>query len=171
LYLVTAQGSAGYIWLAKSIDDGVSWSTANILGSGNAWGDWDPFIAKLPNGNLLITWCPTLGSDAQQIKSATSADDGVNWSSAIDLTSGHFGSNEWWDYWPQVLVDGDKVQIYYTTEHNSNGLEKTGGNIWMFEYGEFVAKTDGIANSSNAPGKSLTEALNDIIARIETLEP
>lgn len=132
LYVVTAKGASGEIWMAKSTDAGASWATSKIAGSEAAWNDWDSFISRLPNNNLGVVWAPNVGSDGQQLKAITSSDNWSTWTDSVDLTNGMSGTEEWWDYWPQILIKETRAMIFYTSERKSDAPEFNGGNIWFF---------------------------------------
>ena len=134
LFVVTAKGPDGEIWLAKSSNSGSSWTSAKIGGSETSWNDWDPFIARLPNNDLGVVWAPNIGSDGQQLKCMVSSDEGDTWSSPINLTEGKEGAEEWWDYWPQILTvqSTPRLMIFFTSERNASTPEFNGGNIWIF---------------------------------------
>lgn len=134
IYVITVDGPNGEVWLAKSTNSGVDWTAIKIGGTEGSWSDWDPFIARLPNGDLGVVWAPNVGSDGQQLKVMTSSDDGGTWTTPIDFTDGQSGSEEWWDYWPQILVVGNtpRVTIFFTSERSATAPEFNGGNIWLF---------------------------------------
>jgi hypothetical protein len=135
IYVVSSLGASGEIHLATSVDDGDTWTPAGyVCGSQSAWTDWDPVIAKLPSGKLMIVWAPNVGSDGQQLRAVFSVDDGVNWSADDLLTMGYNAEEEWWDYWPQVVIDDSAFFIYYTSEKDYLGKEKVGADIWRIRY-------------------------------------
>lgn len=156
LYVATSEGAVGKIWLAKSTD-GNTWAKAHVLGSEVAWGDWDPFVFRTIQGLLIMTWAPGVGSDGQQIKISYSTDDGSTWTSPVDLTTGKSGSEEWWDYWPEIIQYSDSTSIIYTSEKSASSDTSNGGNIWHIP----VPRTDPFA--SRFTGKFKPGAARDIL--------
>ena len=131
LYVVEVEGAEGKVYFDKSTDEGSSWTKTHVLGSEVAWGDWDPYIARIPDGRLALVWAPNVDSDGQQLKISYSSDNGTTWSTAENLTTGKSGSEEWWDYWPQILTYSDSVAIFYTSEKDGITDTFNGGNIWQ----------------------------------------
>jgi len=166
IYLVTSEGAQGKIYLSTSMDDGFSWSKAHILGSGSAWGDWDPFIAKTFSGNLAVVWAPNVGSAGQQLRISYSTDDGVVWSTPEILTTG----SEWWDYWPQIVTHGGNTGIFYTSE-KSDVNPVLNGNIWqmLIQAPAYLGESDtntpfgdvSMLTDANLAGSEITETANE----------
>ena len=79
-------------------------------------------------------WAPNVGSDGQQLKAMSSSNDGTTWTTPVDFTTGKAGVEEWWDYWPQILVAGNtpRPMIFFTSERDASSPAFNGGNIWLF---------------------------------------
>lgn len=131
IFVVTVK-TTGEVWLSKSANNGASWSGSKILGTGASYGDWDPYIARTSTGLLIVAWAPNVGSNGQKISLSTSGDNGVTWSQAIDMTLGVSGSEEWWDYWPQILPSSFGTMLFFTSERARFSPVLNGGNIWVF---------------------------------------
>jgi len=166
IMIVSTKGTD--ISLSISDDDGANWASADKITYASSW---DPSLVVMPSGDLMIIWAPGVGGDGQQIMISISDDAGATWGDPEAMTVGLYDSNEWWDYWPFPFVDGDDLLIFFSSEQDSQITQMDGGNIWMYKYNDFITSTNDIRNSSNSPGKSLDNVLNNLEARIVALEP
>ena len=160
LYIVSTSGSN--INLAKSIDNGVTFTNANVI---TYSGSWDPMISKLPSGNLIIVWAPNVGSDGQQLMVSESV-NGVTWSLPIrTLTDGKKFTYEWWDYWPFIYSDGVGTYIYYASERNMAEKNYLSSKIWILKYDLISYWKDLIISSfALGQGASAPDTINYLAA-------
>lgn len=129
--------NADKIWLTTS-STGMAgtWSTPVQIVDGGASPnfDYDPVLYQV-GGSYGLFWAPWSdpgagGTDRQQIRVITSLDGSV-WSVPRRITSGGYKSTVWWDMWPDALVDGSTVYLFYGSE--KNGSARGDGNIFMFK--------------------------------------
>jgi len=106
-----------------------SWNPTQTIQSRSPLIGADPVIYK--NGSTYgIFWAPwNSGTNSQWIESLTSSDSGATWSSGTYVTNGGYGSTYWWDMWPDALVDGSNVYLFYGSEKGS----RIDGNIFMYK--------------------------------------
>jgi hypothetical protein len=41
-----------------------------------------------------------------------------------------YGTGNWWDFWPEPYKKG-LTYLFYTSERNGDGTDRTDGNVWM----------------------------------------
>jgi hypothetical protein len=135
LQVVWCGWSEGGIYRSNS-SDGATWSTPQLIMT-SSYVACDPVLVEDASGYTLF-WAPwDSGTDSQWIEVMNSTDC-VSWSTSKRVTSGGYGTNYWWDMWPEAYVksSGDML-LFYGTELSgsggSGGYSKGDGNIWMFE--------------------------------------
>ncbi len=79
-------GSSSTVQFAVSRDEGTSWSTGVDVSTSNANASWYPAIAVTSSGRVAISWYRHVGDD-WPIFASTSTDDGVSWSSEVQLST------------------------------------------------------------------------------------
>ena len=99
------------ILYARSVDDGVTWSSPQPL-TADAAGDWggdtQPQIATDSDGNWLVVWTSTdglgntLGGDSD-ILISRSTDEGTSWSPARALTPAQARVDSGYDRYPRIV--------------------------------------------------------------------
>jgi hypothetical protein len=97
------------IYLTRSIDNGVTWSTAikAFDAAGAAWNSVDkPQLAYQPNAKTLhLVWLratPPGGTESQAVYYARSTDDGQTWSEPLKIVEGMVD-------WPRLTVTGSSI--------------------------------------------------------------
>jgi parallel beta-helix repeat protein len=112
-----------------------TWSAPSVVVDGGPSPnfDYDPVIYQA-GGSYGVFWAPWSdpgagGTSSQSLKVVTSP-DGATWSSAASVTNGGYGTTYWWDMWPEVLVDGGTLRLFYGSE--KNGAARGDGNIFMY---------------------------------------
>jgi hypothetical protein len=146
-YVVWTTPSGAGIYLPTSAD-GTNWSsTSNPIASWSGATNWDPVLTK-ERDTFRLFWAPDAGSIGQFIATSSSKNptDSTSWSAPVKMTVSSYGGNSWWDFWPQPYSkeanqerkkEGDKgdskeaTYLFYTSERNSTGTDRTDGNIWM----------------------------------------
>ncbi len=120
------------IYLSTS-GDGISWETIRepIADWGEGATNWDPVLIKDKNLFRLF-WAPDVGEGGQFIATSTSTDPSniSSWSRPIKITTSSLDSSSWWDFWPQPYSKGVEY-LFYTSERNPEGTDRTDGNIWL----------------------------------------
>ena len=107
-----------------------SWSATQTLQSSPSLSANDPVIYKKGTG-YGIFWAPwDIGTNSQWTESLTSSNGGNTWSSSKHVTDGGYGATYWWDMWPDVLVDGSNLYLFYGSE---KGTDRIDGNIFMYK--------------------------------------
>ena len=107
-----------------------SWSTRQTLQSRPSLSANDPVIYK-KGTTYGIFWAPwDSGTNSQWIESLTSSDSGTTWSSSKHVTNGGYGTTYWWDMWPDALVDGSNLYLFYGSEKGTGIID---GNIFMYK--------------------------------------
>lgn len=107
------------IALKKSVDNGVTWTEADILYQAGTYfrdGCWEPSFLMLPNGTLHLYFAnesPYRNSDEQEISMLYSTDNGTSWSEEHTTVSFRKGKR---DGMPVAVHDGSK--IYMAIEDN-----------------------------------------------------
>jgi hypothetical protein len=126
-----------YIGLSTSTD-GISWTNIGQIVSWPAEGatNWDPVLIKEKRDFRLI-WAPDAGSEGQFIATSVSRNptDPTTWSNPVAITTAHFGTESWWDFWPQPISVSKSISnsvfLVYTSERSGDGTSKSDGNIWL----------------------------------------
>jgi len=132
-YVVWTTASGDGIYLSTSAN-GIDWSSISTpiaAWPGEGTTNWDPALIK-DKDIFRLFWAPDAGIEGQFIATSTSADptDPTSWSPPIQLTTASYGTNNWWDFWPQPYDKGAQY-LLYTSERNSSGTGRVDGNIWM----------------------------------------
>jgi hypothetical protein len=60
----------------------------------------------------------------------TTSNDFVRWSTPREISPGFKGGVEYWDYWPEGFVLGNKLTLYYTSEREFDANPPGIGHIW-----------------------------------------
>ena len=112
--------------------DGLVWpGPEQLVVSEPGASHWDPVLAQRHNGKYELYTAPDReqGAGRQQVANAGS-NDFVRWSKPHDLTPGFKGGVEYWDYWPEPFVLGNKLTLYYTSERGTDTRPAGTGHIW-----------------------------------------
>lgn len=128
---VPETGDEGAYYRSVSTNDGITWTYKGIIADIPNTISCDPVLYQDSNGLFWLFYAPWESIDnSQWIEFKTSTNINT-WSEPIGLTSGGYGSNYWWDMWPEVS-EGSDIMIFFTSEQSSNGNDRIDGNIWMF---------------------------------------
>lgn len=125
----------GYIGLSTSTD-GISWVNHGQIASWPEATNWDPVLIK-DRDMFRLFWAPDAGSEGQFIATSKSSNPTNidSWSIPVHVTTASYGTESWWDFWPEPYKKGrgseGSLSVFYTSERNSAGTEKTDGNIWL----------------------------------------
>ena len=117
------------IWYKTSSDDGATWSAAVQLTT-NTSSDYAPSITQAADGTLWVVWYSYRSGNAD-IWYKTSADGGITWSAATQLTTDTDS-----DYRPAIaqVADGTMWVVWYSyRSDNADIWYKTssdGGAFW-----------------------------------------
>ena len=133
LYVVWCNWAAGgKAWYTTSTDGltGDNWATPQLLVDVAGTIMCDPVMVK--NGSeYILFYAPwDTGTDAQWIEVITSTDL-TTWSTRKRVTNGGYGTTYWWDMWPEILVDGSDLYLFYGSEKGGTG--RVDGNIFMYK--------------------------------------
>jgi hypothetical protein len=90
---------------------------------------WDPVLAQRHNGKYELFSAPDRLDGKQQVSNSMS-NDFERWSKPHDITPGFKGGTDYWDYWPEPFVLGNKLTLYYTSERATNTTATGTGHIW-----------------------------------------
>jgi hypothetical protein len=113
-----------------SSSDGVNWGPASVAVSGDGTvTNWDPSLAQTPDGTFQLFWAPDQNDGRQRVEMITS-DDFANWSAPAVITEGTDGETAYWDYWPEATPQGNKLNLFYTSERGVGGGDPGTGHIW-----------------------------------------
>jgi hypothetical protein len=132
----------------SSSADGLNWTPPQLAVHEDGVSNWDPNLAQMPNGRYYLHFAPDaeLGAGRQQI-GVTTSNDFARWTTPHEVSPGFTGGTEYWDYWPEGFVLGNKLTLYYTSERgfdaNPNGI----GHIWTVP-GSGGLDENQVANSS-----------------------
>ena len=111
--------------------DGQTFTGEQLVTSEPGTSFWDPALAQRHNGKYELYTAPDreAGAGRQQVANQGS-NDFVRWSKPHDLTPGFKGGTEYWDYWPEPFVLGNKLTLYYTSERATDTQPTGTGHIW-----------------------------------------
>jgi hypothetical protein len=111
--------------------DGLTFPNEQLVASEPGTSYWDPALAQRPNGNYELYAAPDReeGAGRQQV-AGTQSNNFVRWPKPHDLTPGFKGGTEYWDYWPEPFVLGNKLTLYYTSERATSTQPPGTGHIW-----------------------------------------
>lgn len=96
--------------------------------------NWDPNLVQNAGGVYFLYYAPDDGTGRQRI-AVTSSNDFVHWTATREISPGQTGGTRYWDYWPEPVLRGNQVVLYYTSERGftdgSSGKYPTGqGHVW-----------------------------------------
>jgi hypothetical protein len=137
-YLNIASGMWGsYIGLSTSTD-GMTWTNRGEIASWPALGatNWDPVLVK-ERRYFRLLWAPDAGDEGQFITTSISRNptSPTSWSDPMKVTTANYGTESWWDFWPQPIAVCGKalnpVFLVYTSERSNDGTSRSDGNIWL----------------------------------------
>ncbi len=126
-----------YIGLSNSTD-GTSWTNIGQIASwpGADSTNWDPVLIK-ERKYFRLLWAPDAGTEGQFIATSVSLNpiDPTAWSNSVAITTAHYGTGSWWDFWPQPISGSKNISnsvfLVYTSERSNDGTSKSDGNIWL----------------------------------------
>jgi hypothetical protein len=123
------------IYLSSS-SDRTTWTQTSdpIAAWGSGLTNWDPVLVK-DRDLFRLFWAP---SDTEQFIAVTSSRtpmDPGSWSAPVRVTRASYGTNSWWDFWPEPVTKGRNgggtLALLYTSERNQDGTRMADGNIWL----------------------------------------
>jgi hypothetical protein len=127
-YVVWTTSSGSGIYLSTS-PDGSTWtSTSATIASWPSLTNWDPVLIK-DKDTFRLLWAPSNSEQFIATSTSTNPTNPSSWSTPVKLTT----ANNWWDFWPRPYKKGGSTYLFYTSERNSDGTERTDGNIWMLK--------------------------------------
>ncbi len=138
------------VYVASS-PDGLVWPVHQLVVSEPAVSNWDPTLSQLPNGRYYLHFAPDAeqGAGRQRI-AVTTSNDFERWSAPHEISPGFTGGTEYWDYWPEGFVLGNKLTLYYTSERGFNGAATGTAHIWTLPgFSGVNEMTTGSAEASN----------------------
>jgi hypothetical protein len=93
--------------------------------------NWDPQLVQKPNGDYELHFAPDRdeGAGSQRI-AVTLSPDFVHWSAPHEVTPGVQGGVRYWDYWPEAVLRGNQVVLYYASERGIDTLPAGTGHLW-----------------------------------------
>jgi hypothetical protein len=131
-YVVWTTPSGSGIYLSTSTDGNTWTSTSTPIASwsGATTTNWDPVLIKDKNVFRLF-WAPDIVTE-QFIATSASANpkNPASWSTPVRLTT----ADNWWDFWPQPIMKGGLIYLFYTSERNDEGTARTDANTWMLKF-------------------------------------
>ena len=133
LYVVWCNWNVGgKAWYTTSTDGltGDAWAAPQLLVDVPGTIMCDPVMVKNASEYVLFYAPWETATDAQWIEVITSTDLST-WSNRSRVTNGGYGTTYWWDMWPDVLVDGSDLYLFYGSE--KNGTQRGDGNIFMYK--------------------------------------
>jgi hypothetical protein len=109
--------------------DGLNWGPATVAVNGDGTvTNWDPTLAQTPDGTFQLFWAPDQNDGRQRVESVSSGDFAA-WSAPVVHTEGTDGETAYWDYWPEATPQGNRLNLFYTSERGIGGDPGT-GHIW-----------------------------------------
>lgn len=144
------------VYVASSTD-GLTWLEHELVVSEPAVSNWDPSLAQLPNGRYYLHFAPDeeAGAGRQRI-AVTTSNDFDNWSAPHEISPGFQGGIEYWDYWPEGFVLGNKLTLYYSSERGFNENETGTGHIWT------LPGFSGVNEMSNGSAEASADGISPI---------
>lgn len=139
--MVDADGYINVVWCGwteggiyrSTSPNGTIWSTPQLILT-STYIACDPMLVQDSSGVYWLFWAPWDSATDSQWLEVVYSSDGTTWSSSIHVTSGSYGTNYWWDMWPEAYQKpGGNMLLFYTSEASSESYVKGDGNIWMFE--------------------------------------
>jgi hypothetical protein len=118
------------VYVASSAD-GLVWPAHQLVVTEPGVSNWDPTLSQLPNGRYYLHFAPDQeqGAGRQRI-AVTTSNDFINWSAPHEVSPGYTAGTEYWDYWPEGFVLGNKLTLYYTSERGFEGNPTGTAHIW-----------------------------------------
>ena len=118
------------VYVASSTD-GLVWADHQLVVTEPGVSNWDATLSQLPNGRYYLHFAPDeeQGAGRQRI-AVTTSNDFTRWSTPREVSPGYTGGTEYWDYWPEGFVLGNKLTLYYTSERGFDGNATGTGHIW-----------------------------------------
>jgi hypothetical protein len=133
------------VYVDSSVD-GLTWPAPEVLVvHEECVSNWDPNLAQLPNGRYYLHFAPDrtfaespTGCDettnendvGRQRIAVTTSNDFVRWSAPRDVSPAFKADEQYWDYWPEGFVLGNKLTLYYTSERDFDVYPRGTGHIW-----------------------------------------
>ncbi len=165
-----AIGTDNDIFVARSTDNGVTWTAPAALNSNatsDSGADYTPQVVTDGVGNWVTVWhsndtlIGTVGTD-YDIFYSRSVDAGLSWTPVAALNS-NAGSDSGNDYYPRTAVDtaGNWVTVWYSNE-NLGGVIGTDNDI-------FVSNSGDGGNTWTFPAALNTNAASDTGADYEAM--
>ncbi|MBC7080830.1 MAG: right-handed parallel beta-helix repeat-containing protein [Thermoplasmatales archaeon] len=114
------------IYLATS-SDGQTWSSTLVIDTPND--DYDPVLVK-DGETWRLFFAPYILAQDHQWLMTISSTDLSSWSDPVYVTAGSYGSNKWWDFYPEAVTPSSMV-LFFTSM--KNGTERGDCNIWMYK--------------------------------------
>ena len=114
------------VYLATSTDNGVNWT--NSLAVNTANDDYDPVLVD-DGGTWRLFFAPYIPAADHQWLSVVSSTDLSSWSAPVNVTAGAYGTNMWWDCWPEA-ANVSSIVLFYTSM--KDGTARGEQNIWMY---------------------------------------
>jgi hypothetical protein len=132
-------GTEGDIAVARSVDNGVTWSTPSLLhatGIGDALEDLEPRIAYGGEGRWLVVWVsrttlPGGTGDDHDIHATVSTDDGLSWSTVVPINPEALNDGSRADAEPAVEGDGAGGFVVAWVRQGIGGSDGTDYDVWM----------------------------------------
>jgi len=159
-------GAAPDILFARSIDNGISWSTPAFINPNGttAAEDYTPTIATDRLGHWVVAWdAVPAGGSVEDILVTRSLDNGVNWSQVGPLNTNAGDPNED-DFYVDLTADGDGNWVAVWEVDHISGSEH--------DYDLFVARSIDNGATWSSPSflnsNSATDSNEDRQARIAT---
>lgn len=126
-----------YIGLSTSTD-GITWTNRGEIASWPALGatNWDPVLVK-ERRYFRLLWAPDAGNEGQFIATSISRNptSPTSWSDPVKVTTANYGTENWWDFWPQPIDVSrgalSPVFLVYASERNKDGTSRIDSNIWL----------------------------------------
>jgi hypothetical protein len=115
----------------SSSADGLTWPPPQLAVHEDGVSNWDPNLAQMPNGRYYLHFAPDAeqGAGRQRI-AVTMSNDFVRWSTPHEVSPGFTAGTEYWDYWAEGFVLGNKLTLYYTSERGFDANPTGVGHIW-----------------------------------------
>ena len=115
----------------SSSADGLTWTPPALTVHRPGVSHWDPSLAQRPNGHYYLFFAPDRqeGLGRQRI-GVTTSNDFVRWAAPRDVSPGVQARQEYWDYWPEGFVLGNKLILFYTSERGLEAGAGGTGHIW-----------------------------------------
>lgn len=131
-FVAVSYRSGPELWVARSTDAGMSWTTSRVDRDGDVYGAiFSAAGLSLSGQTLVATW---ISSDGYKVKVARSTDRGATWDPPVTVSA---GANT--NIFPWVAVRGSKVGVAWygaSVAGDPNGFEPAA--TWRVYYAERV---------------------------------